>query len=371
MTVCKNLSHYDILGLPRTATLAEIRKAYRQNALRHHPDKDNAENATALFQRIVEAYEVLSSVRTRLLYDAEQRNFVSNEAERIRVAEEQEKDHAIARDRLIQACKSRDSWQAMKLLRGGFANLNAWDQHGRTPLIYAAGSQATQVVSILILYQADVNTTSSDGWTPIMFAINEGDRVTDDNQASCLEGLLKAQADPNIRSKADMTALQLACAHNNLVAVQSLLTHAANPDMAGDNGMTPLALAAEGGHYAIARALLDAAAGVDITDHDGKTPLMHASALACESVVSLLLEAKADARATSVDGSTAFSLTTDYLNDSCLNQDQRSHARDITLLLIAARADPCSLEGTGKILDLAETLSCEDEHSLKAKAHAP
>lgn len=333
MVVNRHLSHYDVLGLPRTATLADIRKAYRKNALRHHPDKDSAQDATALFQRILEAYEVLSSVRTRLLYDTEQRNFTFNEAEKMRVAADQEKEHAIARERLAEACKARDSLQVMKLLRGGFANLNALDAFGKTPLIYAAENQATQVVSILMIYQADVNYASIDGWTPLMFASNSSSEENIQGQLSCLEALLKAQADPNVKSTTGMAVLQLACAHNNLIAVQSLLAHGASPNMAGDNGMTPLALAAEGGHDAIALALLDSAAEVDVPDNDGKTPLMYASALAHSGIVSVLLEAKADARATSHDGCNALSLITESLSNACLSQEQQRRVHEVTTLL--------------------------------------
>jgi len=335
--------------LPCTATLAEIRKAYRQNALRHHPDKDKTQDATALFQRIVEAYEVLSSVRTRLLYDAEERNFASNEIEKLRVAEDQERDHAIARERLVEACRARDSWQVMKLLRGGFANINGWDKYGKTPLIHAADTKATQVVSILILYHADVNIASSDGWTPIMFTINEDHSSSAQEQASCMQGLLNAQADANVKSKTGMTALQLACAHDNLNAVQSLLAHSANPNIAGDNGMTPLALASEGGHEAIARALLEVGASVGVPDLDGTTPLMYAAALAHEDLVALLLEAKADASATSVIGCDALHMTSQSSSNASFGR-----VSVVTNLLIAAQANPCSSEEErANIIDLA------------------
>lgn len=61
---------YATLGVARNADEAEIRKAYRRLALRWHPDKnpDNPE-ATAEFQKISAAYEVLSDRERRELYD--------------------------------------------------------------------------------------------------------------------------------------------------------------------------------------------------------------------------------------------------------------------------------------------------------------
>ena len=63
--------HYAVLGLTPTAGVAEIRRAYRLLALRHHPDRAGPD-ATAHFQRIAEAYRVLSNPSGRSSYDAEQ-----------------------------------------------------------------------------------------------------------------------------------------------------------------------------------------------------------------------------------------------------------------------------------------------------------
>ncbi len=61
--------HYAVLGLTRSVGGAEIRRAYRLLALRHHPDRAGPDG-TAAFQRIAEAYRVLSDPTLRSTYDA-------------------------------------------------------------------------------------------------------------------------------------------------------------------------------------------------------------------------------------------------------------------------------------------------------------
>jgi len=67
----KEKNYYKILGVPRNAQLKEIKKSYRELALKWHPDKntDNKEEAEKMFQDISEAYEVLSDKEMRAKYD--------------------------------------------------------------------------------------------------------------------------------------------------------------------------------------------------------------------------------------------------------------------------------------------------------------
>lgn len=63
---------YDILGVDPQATLTEIRKAFRKQSLRLHPDKNKDDpNAEETYRVVLEAYEILSNPERRKLYDAE------------------------------------------------------------------------------------------------------------------------------------------------------------------------------------------------------------------------------------------------------------------------------------------------------------
>jgi len=65
--------HYATLGLASSASLADIKKAFRQQASLHHPDRNTDAAAPARFRAVQEAYEVLSDDTKRQAYDDNRR----------------------------------------------------------------------------------------------------------------------------------------------------------------------------------------------------------------------------------------------------------------------------------------------------------
>ncbi|KAG1437072.1 hypothetical protein G6F56_013281 [Rhizopus delemar] len=64
--------YYKILGVSKTATETEIKKAYRKLALQHHPDKNAGDEPSEVrFKEIGEAYSILSDPDKRAMYDFE------------------------------------------------------------------------------------------------------------------------------------------------------------------------------------------------------------------------------------------------------------------------------------------------------------
>jgi molecular chaperone DnaJ len=64
--------YYEVLGVPKNATDDDIKKAYRKLAMKHHPDRNQGEEAKKAeekFKEAKEAYEMLSDTQKRAAYD--------------------------------------------------------------------------------------------------------------------------------------------------------------------------------------------------------------------------------------------------------------------------------------------------------------
>src|SRR5882757_3871303 len=62
--------YYKVLDVPRSATEAEIKKAYRRLAMKHHPDRNpNDKDSEELFKEAKEACEMLTDPQKRAIYD--------------------------------------------------------------------------------------------------------------------------------------------------------------------------------------------------------------------------------------------------------------------------------------------------------------
>ena len=64
--------YYDTLGVPKNASDEDIKKAYRKQAMKHHPDRnqgDSGKVSEEKFKEAKEAYEMLSDENKRAAYD--------------------------------------------------------------------------------------------------------------------------------------------------------------------------------------------------------------------------------------------------------------------------------------------------------------
>lgn len=65
----KKRDYYEVLGIPKHATEQDIKKAFRQLAMKYHPDRNKSHDAEEKFKEINEAYEILSDKNKRQKYD--------------------------------------------------------------------------------------------------------------------------------------------------------------------------------------------------------------------------------------------------------------------------------------------------------------
>ena len=65
----ETVDYYGLLGVDRSASLVEIRRAFKKLAVTAHPDKSSEEGAEEKFQSITRAYEVLKDDEMRKKYD--------------------------------------------------------------------------------------------------------------------------------------------------------------------------------------------------------------------------------------------------------------------------------------------------------------
>ena len=97
--------YYKILGIATNAPKEEIKKAYRTQSMRWHPDRNPGVDTTEQMQDINEAYNILKNAATRTRYDAEYARFNSTRFEQQKSAPKAEANYDIKDDTLKEDIK--------------------------------------------------------------------------------------------------------------------------------------------------------------------------------------------------------------------------------------------------------------------------
>jgi len=153
---------------------------------------------------------------------------------------------------LMEAAR-RGYLATVRLLLSKNANPNARESNGgQNALMWAVSQRQSAVVQELIKHGADVQAGSKSGFTPLMFAAQQGDEDS-------ARILLRAGAKPNdAQPKTGLTPLMIASAMANAKAVDVLLDNGADPNLADTNGYTSLHRVVRDSDYGINLAQKDA-----------------------------------------------------------------------------------------------------------------
>ncbi|GES62249.1 HET and ankyrin domain protein [Aspergillus terreus] len=173
------------------------------------------------------------------------------------------------------------------------------DDHGRTPLSYAAEGGHIDLVWLL-LTRSDVNPFSADvyGITPVLYAARNGHHKV-------VEVLLARKTSQNdIYDNRRRTLLSYAAEGGHETTVHMLISRSDfDPDLDDMDGRTPISWASQRGHGTIVALLAEHGADINATDVHGKTPIWHAVASGQTEIMHKLIDLGAH-----INGGNPFSL---------------------------------------------------------------
>ena len=171
-----------------------------------------------------------------------------------------------------------------RLLNAGQLDPGMKDEHGRTPLWWAAYSGYDSIAKLLLDTGVDPDPKDNTNRTPLLVAVSRA------NDTVALRLLDTGQVDPNLSDKSKYTPLAWAARNGNVNVVKGLLdTGQIVHNVRDVTGLTPLGWAASYGFDAIVKLLLDTGqVDPEIKGNSGRTPLWWATYHGHKEVVRLL-----------------------------------------------------------------------------------
>lgn len=199
------------------------------------------------------------------------------------------------------------SWrlEMLKCLLDGGAIPDGRNQKKQTALMLATGLGEEPYVRLLLKRGASVNAADESGDSPLIWAASTA-------RLASLLPLLEAGADPNWRGANGRTALMYAARNGTVIHIQELLAAGANPDLREHQSLCALQLACERGHKEAALVLAEAS-----PERRTELSLLAAAAVGDIDRVRESSQTQRELTATTESGFTALELTVIYDRQEC------------------------------------------------------
>ncbi len=209
-------------------------------------------------------------------------------------------------DSLFLAADRGDTVTALKLIELG-VNVNATTYEGVTPLMYAAQNGSTSMVRLLLKHGADAGRKPLNGYAALISSIRSG-------YVETAEFLVRNGADINLYDNDKVTPLMHAIAVDSFYMADMLLYYGASVTLKDVHGMDALMLASLLGRYETAISLLEAGADINTADAHGWTPLHYATYGGNTDVMDLLIANNTSLETETSTGYTPLSLAVSMNN---------------------------------------------------------
>lgn len=194
-------------------------------------------------------------------------------------------DGALEHNLMIAAAKGYNS--EVERLIGEGADVDTETTEGATPLVFAVSNNNTETVKIILKYTALFDEPTSDYETPLLIAVKN-------SNSEIAELLIRAGSNVDYSDNYGATPLHYASIYGNLQMVDLLLYYDASIDKKSNEGTTPLLASVWAGYADVSDLLIQNGANMEARDNDGYTPFLMAAYKGDTLIMGLLYKYKVD-----------------------------------------------------------------------------